>query len=152
MVNTLYSEKLKDPRWQKKRLEIFSRDNFTCQYCNNTESTLIVHHLHYYPNTEPWEYCNGQLITLCETCHNKERNRDVLEKCLIDSVGHISFDELKEFIKLTDLIFATGKLDSKQLITFIHNIADIYLAYVIQRDVYSDTTLKNPLDKLMEVL
>ena len=30
-----YSEKLKDPRWQKKRLEILERDNFRCQYCGD---------------------------------------------------------------------------------------------------------------------
>lgn len=38
-----YLEKLKDPRWQKRRLEIFQRDEFTCQVCFDTESTLHVH-------------------------------------------------------------------------------------------------------------
>jgi 5-methylcytosine-specific restriction endonuclease McrA len=47
-----YSEKLKDPRWQKKRLEILSGDDFTYQYCGNTEETLHVHHYVY--TGEPW--------------------------------------------------------------------------------------------------
>ncbi len=40
-----YSEKLKDPRWQKKRLEIFQRDEFHCQQCGDGENTLCVHYL-----------------------------------------------------------------------------------------------------------
>ena len=64
-----YSDKLKDPRWQKKRLEVFERDNFTCQSCERTDITLSVHH-RYYAYCEPWEYPNEALQTLCEVCHN----------------------------------------------------------------------------------
>lgn len=67
-----YSEKLKDPRWQKKRLEIFARDEFTCQRCFDSESTLAVHHFRYIHGREPWDYPNNKLITLCETCHSAE--------------------------------------------------------------------------------
>lgn len=63
-----YSDRLKDPRWQKKRLEIFEMDNWFCQYCWQKDATLIVHHLYYLP-VEPWEYPNEALITLCEDCH-----------------------------------------------------------------------------------
>lgn len=66
-----YAEKLKDPRWQKKRLEIFNRDSFRCQLCDDDSSTLIVHHKKYLPKTEPWEYDINLLITLCEGCHKK---------------------------------------------------------------------------------
>jgi 5-methylcytosine-specific restriction endonuclease McrA len=31
-----YSELLKSPKWQKKRLEIMSRDKFTCKKCGDT--------------------------------------------------------------------------------------------------------------------
>lgn len=62
-----YSEKLKDPRWQKKRLEIFNRDDWTCQKCKATDKTLVVHHLKY--SGEPWEIENEYLKTLCESCH-----------------------------------------------------------------------------------
>ena len=64
-----YSDKLKDPRWQKKRLEIMQRDNWTCQLCFDTEETLQVHHKKYIYNKSPWEYDNKHLITVCETCH-----------------------------------------------------------------------------------
>lgn len=65
-----YSQKLKDPRWQKKRLEILQKDNWTCQCCGNTEDTLHVHHIEYYCNKKPWEYDNSCLITLCDSCHS----------------------------------------------------------------------------------
>lgn len=70
-----YSEKLKDPRWQKKRLEILNRDNFTCQSCGDTTKTLHVHHIHYYAGMLPWEYAPEILITLCEDCHQFEEAR-----------------------------------------------------------------------------
>lgn len=69
-----YSQKLRDPRWQKKRLEIMQRDNFTCQVCNDSKSTLNVHHCYYEKGADPWEYENGSLITLCESCHDEEAN------------------------------------------------------------------------------
>ena len=69
MEKKTYLEKLKDPRWQKKRLEILERDNWTCKACGETEKTLHVHHIFYFPKKEPWEIENGFLITLCENCH-----------------------------------------------------------------------------------
>jgi hypothetical protein len=67
-----YSEKLKDPRWQKKRLEILERDKWKCQCCEDEETTLHVHHFNYERGKEPWEYNNDSLITLCENCHEFE--------------------------------------------------------------------------------
>ena len=62
-----YAEKLKDPRWQKKRLEILQRDNWTCRYCGSDKHTLNVHHFKYF--NEPWDISNDKLITFCEDCH-----------------------------------------------------------------------------------
>lgn len=62
-----YSEKLRDSRWQKKRLEIFNRDGFKCRSCQSEDETLCVHHLKYDGN--PWDVSNDDLVTLCETCH-----------------------------------------------------------------------------------
>lgn len=67
-----YREKLLDPRWQKKRLDILSRDNFTCQHCASTEKTLHVHHHGYWQNLDPWEYPDAALVTLCAECHETE--------------------------------------------------------------------------------
>jgi len=64
-----YSEKLKDPRWQKKRLQILERDAWVCSECYSGVKTLHVHHKYYTPNTEPWDYDESALTTLCEDCH-----------------------------------------------------------------------------------
>jgi hypothetical protein len=64
-----YSEKLKHPLWQKKRLEILERDKWTCLLCGDKETTLHVHHKKYKPNTDPWNYQDSNFVTLCEHCH-----------------------------------------------------------------------------------
>ena len=64
-----YANQLRHPLWQKKRLEILSRDNFTCQTCSDTQNNLQVHHLSYC--MVAWETPNDELITLCESCHKK---------------------------------------------------------------------------------
>jgi len=62
-----YSDLLRDPRWQKKRLEILQRDNFTCQHCKDTETELHVHHESY--KGKPWDIGSDKLVTLCKDCH-----------------------------------------------------------------------------------
>jgi hypothetical protein len=52
MENKTYYEQLKDPRWQKKRLE---------------------------KNRMIWEYEWGELITLCKQCH--EKKHDYIDSC-----------------------------------------------------------------------
>ncbi len=63
-----YSEKLHDPRWQKKRLKILERDNWTCQSCEGDDEELHVHHISYMTDN-PWEEEDDNLITLCGECH-----------------------------------------------------------------------------------
>ena len=62
-----YSEKLKDPRWQKKRLQILNRDQFKCRFCSDDKTELHVHHLKYKCN--PWDAHDEDLQTLCKHCH-----------------------------------------------------------------------------------
>ena len=68
-----YQEKLKDPRWQKKRLEILERDEWLCQNCMDDERTLHVHHTRYSAG-DPWDCPDDYLITLCESCHMVEES------------------------------------------------------------------------------
>jgi len=67
-----YREKFKDPRWQKKRLDILTRDSFSCQMCFSTENMLHVHHKFYEYGKDPWDYDDGVLTTLCDECHELE--------------------------------------------------------------------------------
>jgi formate-dependent nitrite reductase cytochrome c552 subunit len=100
-----YSEKLKHPKWQKKRLEIMQRDNFKCRCCLDCEKTLNVHHIYYdnkYKN--PWDYPNELLITMCEECHEQEHDYKI---------------EYVSDLLIKDLIFLSNKPISE-----IYNILD----------------------------
>ena len=79
-----YSDKLKDPRWQKLRLKVFERDDWACQICFDKESQLKVHHKYYLQGKEPWDYPLEVFITLCEKCHTEEyENRPEAEHVLL---------------------------------------------------------------------
>jgi len=93
-----YLDKLKDPKWQKKRLLILQRDEFTCQNCFSDKETLHVHHL-IYSDGSPWDIDDKHLITLCENCHKSITEEEKEYKTLlIDSVKGAGFmgDDLRE--------------------------------------------------------
>lgn len=69
MSKQTYWQKLKDPRWQKMRLNVLSKNDFHCEICGNGESTLHVHHKEYIKGREPWEYEISQLSAICDECH-----------------------------------------------------------------------------------
>lgn len=80
----LYIEKLKDPRWQKKRLDIMERDGWACRSCGDNKKTLHVHHLAYIYGNDPWDYMDETLVTLCDDCHEYEtRNLKGEERLLL---------------------------------------------------------------------
>lgn len=66
-----YSELLRDPRWQKKRLEVMERQGFECEECGAKHKTLNVHHAYYEKGCKPWEYPADSLHCLCEDCHER---------------------------------------------------------------------------------
>lgn len=74
-----YSEKLKDPRWQKKRLEIFKRDGWACSVCGSTTKTLNIHHKKYC-NSNPWESDDKDIETVCEDCHETEHIKKIFKE------------------------------------------------------------------------
>jgi len=69
-----YQDMLKDPIWQRKRLEILNRDNFSCQKCGSKKDTLHIHHRHYINGRKPWDYPDTLLVTLCYKCHKEEED------------------------------------------------------------------------------
>jgi hypothetical protein len=64
-----YQTLLRDPRWQRRRLEILQRDQWTCQQCGATTRELHVHHRWYVHGAAPWESADAALVTLCIRCH-----------------------------------------------------------------------------------
>jgi hypothetical protein len=89
MTKKSYSEKLLDPRWQKKRLEVLNAAEFTCEICGDSESTLHVHHKQYFKGREVWDYEKNQLACLCKNCHANNHEQDDLLK---DAVSRIPMD------------------------------------------------------------
>lgn len=75
-VKNTYFEKLKDPRWQRKRLEALQAADWRCERCMDGESTLHVHPKQYFKGRDPWDYEVGQLSVVCEDCHRVEHETD----------------------------------------------------------------------------
>ena len=89
MANKSYSEKLLDPRWQKKRLEVLDSAEFQCEMCGDGESTLHVHHKQYFKGREVWDYEREQLACLCKDCHEQSHEQaDTLK----DAISRIPMD------------------------------------------------------------
>lgn len=103
-----YKEKLLDPRWQKKRLEIFNRDGFSCWWCGDKETTLHLHH-EAYSGSNPWEAPDYCLITICAECHDVEHYPlTALEKILIDSFRNTHMRDYEK-IKLLNRIIKSNR-------------------------------------------
>jgi 5-methylcytosine-specific restriction endonuclease McrA len=94
-----YSLKLKDPRWQRKRLEILQRDNFQCTCCGDTESEIHVHHSYYEFGKEIWEYDNETLYTLCSDCHY---SHTLCQRAIKEEIRKFHYDSLYEFVKIVE--------------------------------------------------
>ncbi len=69
-----YQEQLKDPRWQRKRLEVLTRADWTCERCKEKTKTLHVHHQYYISKRLPWEYPPFCFQCLCVDCHERATN------------------------------------------------------------------------------
>ena len=94
-----YLKKLRDPRWQKMRLQVFERDHWSCRICETKETSLHAHHPHYHPDAEgPWDYDIDTIITLCEDCHeNEHANLATVKADLILALVKIGFCTSDDF-------------------------------------------------------
>lgn len=112
-----YSEKLRDPRWQRMRLDVMQRDNFACQDCGDKTKTLAVHHAYYVTGRNPWMYPAWSLSTLCDDCH-KSRHDEVIHQVAINDAGEewngtgwetsISFMGIRQMSDFDDMLWDIG--------------------------------------------
>ncbi len=106
-----YSEKLRDPRWQKRRLEIFERDKFTCSFCGDKERELHVHHKIYHKKTDPWDYSDRDLCTLCDECHEKvTRLKDIIGWVISHPISYRLYSSIEEYHRLSEDVDAVHSL------------------------------------------
>lgn len=74
-----YSDQLKDPRWQRMRLQVLDLHRWQCDTCDRDNKTLEVHHKFYClePNgnflrkAAPWDYTFDDFRVLCDDCHEQ---------------------------------------------------------------------------------
>jgi hypothetical protein len=117
-----YAEKLRDPRWQKKRLEILNRDGFACRLCGDKETELHIHHEKY--NGNPWDAKNDDLSTLCKHCHilieklKKEGHRQNIEK-VTKRIEHMYDDRysVKLYVKMYYFVMVYSYCDYRNTIS-----------------------------------
>lgn len=110
-----YTERLRDPRWQKKRLQILERDGWKCQECGATESTLEVDHLIYAPSGRPWEVDDQGLRTLCSDCHERVTKLRRVARAVVGTLGSRELLSLLKVFEFRDEIHArkaSGELKS----------------------------------------
>jgi len=76
--------------WQKKRLEIMQRDEYSCVSCGDDQKTLNVHHKTYRKGADPWEYEDDNFVTLCEECHKDmhEIHNKIKMQCSTVDMAH----------------------------------------------------------------
>jgi len=124
MASQSYYEMLRDPRWQRKRLEIMERADFRCESCGSGKQTLNVHHSLYQKELRLWEYADYTLFCLCEDCHMKAEwardNLNVAIGCLkledVEKVLHFALglglvNGSPEPCPLTTIYFGEEKAD-----------------------------------------
>jgi hypothetical protein len=86
-----YHEKLRNPKWQEKRLKILERDGFKCVLCCiKSDLELHIHHEKY--SGEPWEVEDQHLKTLCCNCHH-----------FVSKIGVKKLSELKKFVVIYNI-------------------------------------------------
>lgn len=95
-----YAEKLKSPKWQKKRLEILNLRGFKCELCNNEEKELHVHHRFYLKGRQPWQYDNDIFQVLCSDCHEKQHKEP---NAIIKEVIPKKYEKLIRLIEAIEL-------------------------------------------------
>jgi len=78
--------------WKQIRLSIIKRDNNKCRICES-EERLQVHHIVPYRITQ--DNSEGNLITLCLSCHNKEEWSYYKSK-----KGQMTFSFIKDWRRL----------------------------------------------------
>lgn len=71
-----YTDLLKLPEWQKRRLGMLEAAGWVCKKCGAKSMQLHVHHLKYVAGRKPWEYSDDELIVLCEDCHDAEHDQE----------------------------------------------------------------------------
>lgn len=129
MANKNYSDKLKNPKWQKKRLEVLNLHGFKCEKCGCEDKELHVHHRFYIKGREVWQYDNDVFQVLCCDCHEKEHSKEKESVSIVEVVP-------KRFKKLIDLLIECDSYCDFE-INDVEMVLEFYLKHVSDKSFFS---------------
>lgn len=89
-----YADKLRDARWQRKRLEVLELAGWICQECGAEDHrALDVHHSYYQRGLEPWEHPTTAMRCVCNPCHEirAESERRLLRALSIYNATELAY-------------------------------------------------------------
>lgn len=117
-----YSEKLRDPRWQKRRLEVLERDGWKCTACGDASKTLHVHHRYYVSDRDPWFYPPWALQSLCEECHDEAKGTGAefmagFEAIIACISGNGTESEIEDLMCHVDHTMTESKMEPLELLS-----------------------------------
>lgn len=72
-----WNGRLEWKKWREIRESIFKRDNYTCQYCGETEKRLECDHIH--PVARGGSNDPENLTTACYECNRSKRDKTLEE-------------------------------------------------------------------------
>jgi hypothetical protein len=99
-----YANKLRDVRWQKKRLDVLQGHGWQCDECCSSEVELQVHHYWYETGLNPWDYEERCYGVLCDKCHTQWH------------AAKLEFDKIMAGMLSTNMEQANGLLAGLSLI------------------------------------
>ena len=122
MNNTSKAESLR--RCEKKRQEIFKRDSLTCQACQTTQGSLRLYSRRFLPATDPWNYPDKLLVTLCDSClHYEADNQQRVLRMLQRAVQEIWLaDQILGVASVLDCAASNPALDSRLIDRLIASV------------------------------
>lgn len=138
-----YQELLKDPRWQKRRLEVMELHNFECEDCGNDSSTLNIHHGTYLKGKKPWEYPDELLHCLCDKCH--QNIEEALKNTKIN-LGMLSVVDVESIRIILDAKIDFSSKDKLRLATWafgmLFDLDETFLMMIVEHLVYERDRLE----------
>lgn len=93
-----YATKLKDPRWQVKRQRILKRCKNLCEECGKAKP-LQVHHCYYRYGRQVWQYPDGALLGLCDSCHKERQDAELKFRQFLPTVKTNQLSLIQETVR-----------------------------------------------------
>ena len=128
-----FKKQYESPKWQKRRAEYIEKqcknssvDTPYCEWCEDNENQLHLHHLQYKTDTHIWDYPDSNFILLCSNCHKQYHEiLDSIKDCLI-----VNPEDKYRMVYVHNIVLISSILDSIELV-YLNKICENYLQGVV---------------------